>query len=674
MSKDRRTPARPRQYRISGAVLRAPLWWIPVLFTLCWAMYAVIRRPVGDYAVETDFFGDYVPWSREWMVGHPSAMNGFKGPVYYLLLGLCSRLVTAIAPGGYPPPPGVEFAIGKALSVISAGLVLVLAGKIALKLPLNFAGRPTSELGPPALLRVAFPALLAQVVIATNVDFVDHSYRAATDLVSLALTIAAIWQGLPFDSSWLDLLRADAGRTVNVWLRNLPAHLRYDLAGLLGWPVALLALGGWASALLRSANRRRWVLLASFLILHSLVNVPIFYGKRFALPMLPFYALGVSGLACVLPARLASRRWVTVALPCLAALCFLGGQVRGLVLAENPDRFYQPREILVLRNILAQKGVRLDPAASLASRKPHAAYWLGVQATGLPGGDVLSTILDELRRRDARYLYVGSSEIVQRPALEPLANPALLRQRIDGLSRLGAGLYHMGGRTMPGVLYEVERCGAPDSAMAVPEVAERPVPDGVSRRDFVRFSLGRFYLQQGAIKAAAPLLERAAHSAPSWRAAQEWAGDAALFGRDAESAESYYRAALRVDAAAPTTASRIAALRMFQDRPAEVAEMLQRVLESSRGPRSQEPGSSGALGEVGRRYYAEGEYGTAWAPLMGAVMADSTDWRSQTDLGFIARNVLSDPGLGKNHLRVALRHMPPGPERNRVESILRAEG
>ena len=91
MTNDRHMPALPRQGRIAGAVLRVPLWWIPVLFTLCWAMYAVIRRPVGDYAVETDFFGDYVPWSREWMAGHPSAMNGFKEDVsntQYALLGL----------------------------------------------------------------------------------------------------------------------------------------------------------------------------------------------------------------------------------------------------------------------------------------------------------------------------------------------------------------------------------------------------------------------------------------------------------------------------------------------------------------------------------------------------------------------------------------------------------
>lgn len=783
---DGRTRALPRQSRISGAVLRAPLWWIPVLFTLCWAIYAVLRRPVGDYAVETDFFGDYVPWSREWMVGHPSAMNGFKGPVYYLLVGLCSRLVTAIMPGGYPPPPGVEFAIGKALSVISAGLVLVMVGKIALKLSLNLGGRPSGELGSPALLRAAFPALLVQVVIAINIDFVDHSYRAATDLVSLALALAAIWQGvratgrrsclvagtlaglacmvrysnvallpgimglvisampprsggrqrglsvrwqrglfalagfalvslpwwlflwdrtgnplynrnplngafevfgrgvvsyesfmsagLPFDSSWLDLLRADAGRTMGVWLGNLPAHLWYDLTGLLGWPVALPVLVGWTAALLRSANRRQWVLLASFLVLYSLVNVPIFYGKRFALPMLPFYALGVSGLAYVLPGHLAARRWVRVAVFCLAALCFLGGQVRGLALAENPDRFYQPREVLVLRDALAQKRIRLDPAASLASRKPHAAYWLGARATGLPEGDVLSTILDELRRRGARYLYVGSSEIVQRPALEPLVNPALLQRRIDGLNRLGAGLYHTGNRIIPGVLYEVERCGVPDSAMADPGIAKHPVLDGISRRDLVRFYLGRFYLQQGAIEAAAPLLGKVARSAPDWRAAQEWAGDAALFGRDAGLAETYYQAALCIDAAAPTTVSRVAALRMFQNRPAEAAETLQRVTESSRGPHSREAGSPGALGEVGRRYYAEGEYGAAWAPLMGAVKADSTDWGSQIDLGFFALNILSDPGLGRTHLRAAFRHMPPGPERKRVESILQAGG
>lgn len=818
MSVEDRPPATRRRKEILRTALRFPLWWIPVLFALSWAMYALLRRPVGDYAVETDFFGDYVPWSREWMTGHPSAMNGFKGPIYYLLLGLCSRLVTVITPGGYPPPPGVEFAIGKAFSVVSAGLILVLAGKVALGL----SWRPAGETGSPALFRAVFPALLVQIVVATNVDFIDHSYRAATDLVALALTMAAIWQGLraggrrsclvagvlaglaylvrysnvvllpgivglvmltalprrgrcpeggsasgqpglptrwpgglsakwrrglsvkwqgglsarwqrglsvlagfvvvslpwwlflwgrtgnpfynrnplngafevfgrgvvsyesfmsaglPFDSSWLDLLRADAARTLHVWLGNLPAHLWYDLTGLLGWPVALLTLGGWAAALLRSTNRRPWILLASLLALYSLVNVPIFYGKRFALPMLPFYAFGVTALACVVPGRMISRRWITVVLPCLAVLCFLGGQFRGVILAENPSRFFQPREVLVLRDVLAQKGIRLDPAALLASRKSHAAYWLGVRATGLPEGEVLSTILDELRRRGARYLYVGSSEITLRPALETLANPARLQQRIDGLNRLGAGMYYWGERITPGVLYEIEARGEPDSALteaeAGPEGGEHPVPEGVSRQEFVRFSLGKFYLQQGVIESAAPLLQKAARSAPGWRAAQEWAGDAALFGKDAGLAESYYQAALRIDPSAPTAASRLAALRLLKDQPAEAAEILQRVLESPGGSHARESGSRGTLGEVGRRFYAEGEYGAAWAPLMGAVTADSTDWRSQTDLGFIARNILSDRALGRVHLSAAVRHMPSGPERNRLESLLQGTG
>jgi Flp pilus assembly protein TadD len=783
MPVDRRPPAGLRRERFVDVVSRAPLWWIPVAFTLLWAIYAFVRRPVGDYAVETDFFGDYVPWSREWMTGHPSAMNGFKGPVYYLLLGLGSRLASVLLPGGYPPPPGVEFAVGKILSFVSAGLVLLLAGKIVQDL----LPRPADDQGARSVIRAAFPALLVQVVLATNVDFIDHAYRAATDLVSLALAMVVIWfglrrggwasclaagvlaglaclvrysnvallpgimglvmlaappvgageprplsaewrrgllalagfvavslpwwlflwnrtgnpfynrnplngafevfgrglvpyesfmsAGLPFDASWLDLLRADAGRTARVWLGNVPAHFWYDLTGLLGWPVALLALGGWGAALARSAKRGRWILLASLLVLFSLVNVPIFYGKRFALPMLPLYALGVGGLAFIFPARAASRRWVRVVLPCLAALGLLVGQVRGFVLAEDPDRFYQPREVLVLRDVLAQKGVRLDPTATLASRKPHAAYWLGVRATALPEGEVLSTILGELRRSGVRYLYVGSSDIRQRPALEPLANPARLQQDVDGLARLGAGLYfYMGNRVIPGVLYEVERGAEPDSAATRPGVVVPPAPAAVSRRDFVRFSLGRFYQQQGRGEAAAPLLWKSARSAPRWRAAQEWAGDAALFRQDFKLADTYYGAALAIDPASPTAVSRMAALRLFQGRSAEAEEALQQALELEAGEDPGDAGPVATVAEIGRRYYDQGEYGAALAPLLGAASLDSTDWKSEMDLGFIARDVLSNPGLGAPHLAAAYRHMPVGPERSRIESLLRSTG
>ena len=75
------------------AIRLGPPELIPLVHVLLCGLYACLWRPVGDLGVETDFFGDYVPWARQWMMGHPSLMSGYKGPAYYLVLGLFSRLV-----------------------------------------------------------------------------------------------------------------------------------------------------------------------------------------------------------------------------------------------------------------------------------------------------------------------------------------------------------------------------------------------------------------------------------------------------------------------------------------------------------------------------------------------------------------------------------------------------
>ena len=104
---------------------------VPAIHLLLVGVYAAARRPLGDYAVETDFFGDYVPWARQWMAGHPSVMDGFKGPVYYLMLGISSKIASLLFAGR--THPGMEFAVGKGLSVLAAAVILLLVGGIVLR-------------------------------------------------------------------------------------------------------------------------------------------------------------------------------------------------------------------------------------------------------------------------------------------------------------------------------------------------------------------------------------------------------------------------------------------------------------------------------------------------------------------------------------------------------------
>ena len=114
---------------------------------------AVFGRPIGDYGVETDFYGDFVPTARRWMHEGAQVGNGFRGPFYYVLLGLA----------------GQTFMAGKILSVLASGVGLRLLGSVAERV----------------LDRRA--ALIATLALGANAVFVELSFRAASDPIFWAL-------------------------------------------------------------------------------------------------------------------------------------------------------------------------------------------------------------------------------------------------------------------------------------------------------------------------------------------------------------------------------------------------------------------------------------------------------------------------------------------------------
>ncbi|MFN8547553.1 MAG: glycosyltransferase family 39 protein [Candidatus Eisenbacteria bacterium] len=223
------------------------LFVLPLLHVAVWSLFALFAWPVGDYGVETDFFGDYVPWSREWMAGHATEMNGFKGPGYYLLLGGVTRAVTALTPGiAYPPPPGWEYAIGKLLSVLSAGAVLYFLGGVVARLAraaLRDApaeARDDSAGEDPALL----PALLAQLIVALSGWFLDYTYRAGTDLPALAFSSAALFVAVRSAEGEGDRAR-NRGALLAGMLAGLAYLVRYPLGIVILAVVAAFGRRGW---------------------------------------------------------------------------------------------------------------------------------------------------------------------------------------------------------------------------------------------------------------------------------------------------------------------------------------------------------------------------------------------------------------------------------------------
>ena len=47
--------------------VKDPLNLISLAVAVVWIVVGVGFRPIGDFGVETDFYGNYVPFAREWM-------------------------------------------------------------------------------------------------------------------------------------------------------------------------------------------------------------------------------------------------------------------------------------------------------------------------------------------------------------------------------------------------------------------------------------------------------------------------------------------------------------------------------------------------------------------------------------------------------------------------------
>ncbi|MDZ4805632.1 MAG: glycosyltransferase family 39 protein [Candidatus Eisenbacteria bacterium] len=221
-----------------------PLAISALLFVAFWGFVALAFRPIGDFGVETDFYGDFAVYAREWAAGHPTLMNGFRGPLYYVLLAAFSKVVPDL------------FMVAKILSVISAGAALWFTSDLIRRIWGGSAG------------------LVALLLMASSPTFIDYSYRACNDLVFLALVTGS-----------LNLLFRTEGAVVRGFaiagaLGGMAWMTRYNGSVLL--PAALIA-----AVLLFGRTRRTIVVAGSYIGGWILVGLPwlLFVQSRTGTPL-----------------------------------------------------------------------------------------------------------------------------------------------------------------------------------------------------------------------------------------------------------------------------------------------------------------------------------------------------------------------------------------------------
>lgn len=223
--------------------------------------------------------------------------------------------------------------------------------------------------------------------------------------------------------SFADVVLLDPGRFLAAMARNVVEHLRRDLFELLSPPWGIAAIGG-GLLLLRDKPDRRVLGYLTFGALGFLSLVPVFYGARFSLPILPFYValatwplvsptLGraLASVERAFPVRAFAYLavWVPVA---VSAYAWTGDPANAEAVRVGPYDLSQAIGFLK---------AEAHPGDGLLARKPHAAFLSDMRFVPIPDVPNADSLHAVATRERARYLLVSGAELSLRAAIRPFA-------------------------------------------------------------------------------------------------------------------------------------------------------------------------------------------------------------------------------------------------------------
>ena len=245
-----------------------------------------------------------------------------------------------------------------------------------------------------------------------------------------------------FPTPWSVFARDPGAVTLHMFF-NLFDHFRLDMIQLTRWPLALTGLAGFAIALRTGALAPLAPVLTQT-ALFFLTLVPAFYSERYALAVLPGWAL-LAGVAVASPRfagafRVAGRG---VWLKALVAVLPVGLSLQASVALQQQQARYLPLEALTIARAVKPL---LRPGDRVMARKSYFAWHAGLEAVPFPFADSLGQLAAAARREHARWLYFSWPEAELRPAFEYLldttnAVPGLVPRAVT--------------RHNPAVLYEI---------------------------------------------------------------------------------------------------------------------------------------------------------------------------------------------------------------------------
>jgi 4-amino-4-deoxy-L-arabinose transferase-like glycosyltransferase len=340
-----------------------------------------------------------------------------------------------------------------------------------------------------------------------------------------------------------DVIRRDPGLVLGHLFRNAVSHLRLDLMTLLGWPAALAAIAG----LLVAARDRllgRFAPLAAFGALVFLSLVPVQHSTRYSLPLLPIY-LALAGIGIGSRSFAMQVRGFRLPLKWVAGLLVLALTAR---FAWVEHRFWLRQLPVEVLSASASLAAVAAPGDKVMARKPHIAYYSGLDYAPMPLVTELAALGEQCRAAEVDYLFFSWVEARARPELIFLLDSTAT---VPGLERLAYVDHH------PAAVYRVAAdFGTDPPWLADPATRGLHIARGQSivYKDQVwetNLSLGAYELGAGRPAAALEYLARVRRRRPNLARGWVLTGEAQLALGKGDSAVAAFRRALALEPANP---------------------------------------------------------------------------------------------------------------------------
>ena len=265
--------------------------------------------------------------------------------------------------------------------------------------------------------------------------------------------------------SFIDVVFRDPALFLKTIVRNLPTHAWYDIGfkgndpgttvklptailSLMHPAMGALALPGFAAWVLSRPRRAQiaYVALGGF---YLAVLLAVFYGSRFSLFLVPMYALLAALLLLRIPwGRMGEFGELARAVVIAGVLVIVA---MNTVTVIRGDIASGPTVVLRMRDELRAGRIALEKGSILVARKPHIAYYLGMEYRVFPDVETVSELMQELHRMNARYLYYGPNEWLLRSRFRFLLDPSKAPRGLVPVIALDGA-----ATNEPAVLYEVE--------------------------------------------------------------------------------------------------------------------------------------------------------------------------------------------------------------------------